>query len=156
MRVLAHLWGRAENQWGREVWSDVQRVVGRRCAGEKATLVTFCAWHEEISFRNESFCVPNTSIYSRVPVFFAHLNFRLAAVLFPLFCRQVIRMSPVLWVTLTLEAMLGPQSSLICVENCVPTFAQRAVGWSWVCKWGAACGVFRKEGNLFKPGPSMG
>lgn len=156
MCVRAHLWGRAENQWGREVWSDVQRVVGRRCAGEKATLAIFCAWHEEISFRNKSFCIPNTSIYSRVPVFFAHLNFRLAAVLFLLFCRRVVRMSPALWVTLTLEAMLGPQSSLVCVENCVPTFAQRAVGWSWVCKWGAACGVFRKEGNLFKPGPSVG
>lgn len=105
--LRAHLWGHTGKQWGREVWSMSRGTwTGDTLLGQ-ATLAILCTWHDEVTSRNRPFCVPRTSVYSLAPVVFFYLNCRIAAVLFSLFCRQIVCIPPTVWVKLTLEAMLG-------------------------------------------------
>lgn len=81
--------------------------------GEQATLAVFYVWHEEKASGTWVFLSPQAAAFTHLYQVVVYLCFRIAAVLFSLFCRQIFHTSPAVWVELTLEAVLGTQSSFV-------------------------------------------
>lgn len=108
-------------------------------------LAICCEWCEEKCFRNIGFAgSASTSIFG---VLF-YFSFRLEAVLFPDFVKQIFNISSAVWVKLALETMLGTTrlSGKMCSQYC--TVSELFDGSVFV-SWGLPVGHFVKKRTFF-------